>query len=161
MSADADFVNGSLLGPSLQPQGQSKIFKSYPGACHCGAITFNLRSPTGNPPAHVLCHCDTCKKISGAPYTCNYIASVEDLTISRGSDRLKVYEYQGASGKNVSCYYCDNCTSHIYHVQQLDPSKAIVRTLLLDSGNVMGASGEIFGEGALGWVRDLRGALQA
>ncbi|KIY01358.1 uncharacterized protein Z520_02910 [Fonsecaea multimorphosa CBS 102226] len=100
--------------------------------------------------------------ISGAPYTCNYIIPIEDLVVSQGGrERLGVYEYQGASGKTVSCYYCKKCTSHIYHVQQRDPSKAIVRTLLLDCGNVMGASGEIFSEGALGWVRDLRAALQA
>ncbi len=156
-----DFVNGSLLGPSPQSHVQGSNYKSYSGSCQCEAVSFDIRSPIGNPPSHILCHCSVCKKISGAPYTCNYIVPVEDLTISGGRDRLKVYEYQGASGKNVYCYYCDTCTSHIYHVQQRDPSKAIVRTLLLDSGSVMGASGEIFSEGALGWVRDLRGALQA
>ena len=154
-----DFTNGSLLGPSPQPQAQSNSCKSYPGSCQCRTVSFSVRTPAGKPPTHILCHCSVCKKISGAPYTCNYIISIEDLTITMGNERLKLYEYQGASGKNVSCYYCDNCTSHIYHVQQRDPSKAIVRTLLLDCGNVMGASGEIFGEGALGWVRDLRAAL--
>ncbi|KIX03533.1 uncharacterized protein Z518_07086 [Rhinocladiella mackenziei CBS 650.93] len=157
-SVVVDF-DGSSLSPS--PRSESDQYQSYRGSCHCGIVSFNIRSPVGNPPTHVICHCDTCKKISGAPYTCNYITSIEDFAISQGSDHLKVYEYQGASGKNVSCYYCEKCTSHIYHIQQRDPSKAIVRTLLLDCGNVMGASGEIFREGALGWVGDLRSALPA
>ena len=143
--SNTDFVNGSLLWPSPQPQIQNISNNSYPDCCQCEAITFNLRTPIGNPPTHILCHCIVCKKISGAPYTCNYIVPMKDLTISRGSEHLKVYEYQGASGKSVSCYYCNNCTNHIYPVQQRDPSKAIVRTLLLDSGKVMGVSGGIFG----------------
>ncbi|KIW98086.1 uncharacterized protein Z519_01670 [Cladophialophora bantiana CBS 173.52] len=160
-SVVVDFVNGSLLGPGHGPESKSDNYRSYRGACQCGLIDFYMRSPSGKPPTHVICHCDTCKKISGAPYTCNYIISSEDLVISQGRERLRVYEYQGASGKNVSCYYCEKCTSHIYHVQERDPSKAIVRTLLLDCGHALGASGEIFSEGALGWARDLRAALPA
>ena len=39
------------------------------------------------------------------------------------------------------------------------PEKAIVRTMLLDGGNKMGIGGEIFGEGSLGWVRNIMDAL--
>jgi hypothetical protein len=156
-----DFVNGVLLGSSPQAQSQNESYKAYPGSCQCEAVAFHIRLPTGIPPTHIICHCSVCKKISGAPYTCNYIIPIADFTVSRGSERLKVYEYQGASGRNVSCYYCENCTSHIYHVQQRDPNSAIIRTLLLESGNAMGASGEIFSEGALGWARDLRSTLPA
>lgn len=39
--------------------------------------------------------------------------------------------------------------------------KIIVRTMLLDGGDKMGIQGEIFGEGALGWVKDLGKALSA
>lgn len=152
-----DINSGSLFGQSLHSEDEKS--KSYPGSCHCGSIHFNITTAMGVPPTHILCHCDTCKKISGAPYTCNYIVTTEHFAISQGKDYLGVYEYQGASGKNVSCFFCKTCTSHIYHVQQRDPSKIIVRSLLLDSGKVMGASGEIFQEGALGWVTDLRSAL--
>lgn len=62
-------------------------------------------------------------------------------------------------GKNVDCYYCGNCTSHIYHHQAVMPDKIIVRTLLLDRGPTMPATGEIFAEGRLGWVKELQDNL--
>ena len=39
------------------------------------------------------------------------------------------------------------------------PEKVIVRTLLLDGGNDLEASGEIFPEGKLKWAEDLRASL--
>ena len=39
------------------------------------------------------------------------------------------------------------------------PDKIIVRTLLLEGGLEMPATGEIFGEGRLSWVRDLQETL--
>ena len=59
-------------------------------------------------------------------------------------------------GKPVQCFYCGNCTSHIYHHQAVMPDKIIIRTLLLKGGPEMPATGEIFGEGRLNWVRELQ-----
>ncbi|OCK79867.1 hypothetical protein K432DRAFT_298894, partial [Lepidopterella palustris CBS 459.81] len=124
------------------------------GSCHCGALTWtcSLASAT-----HVLCHCRTCQKLGGGPYSCNQIIPKEDLSITEGAPG--VYTYIGASGKQVQCFYCPTCTSHIYHHQAVMPDKVIVRTLLLDEGSNMPASGEIFAEGRLGWVRELREGL--
>ena len=72
-----------------------------------------------------------------------------------------MYTYTGASGKKVRCYHCANCTSHIYHQQEIMGTKVIVRTILLDGGSQMKPAGEIFREGRLGWVGDLEGALKA
>jgi hypothetical protein len=41
----------------------------------------------------------------------------------------------------------------------ISPEKIIVRTMLLDGGNKMGVGGEIFGEGSLGWIRNIGDAL--
>lgn len=72
---------------------------------------------------------------------------------------MKIYRYVGASGKEVRCYYCGNCTSHVYHHQEIMGDQIIVRTILLDGGREMGVGGEIFEEGRLGWVGDLKGSL--
>jgi hypothetical protein len=39
------------------------------------------------------------------------------------------------------------------------PEKVIVRTLLLDGGDRMPATGEIFAEGRLAWVKELRDSM--
>lgn len=63
------------------------------------------------------------------------------------------------TGKDVRCYFCGTCTSHIYHHQDVMPDKVIVRTLLLEGGDKMPATGEIFAEGRLGWVKELQESL--
>ena len=144
-----DFEDSRLFADSTPAPVQS-----YDGSCHCGMIGWTVRLAN---PQHILCHCDTCKKLGGGPFSCNQIVDQGDLRVTKGSPR--VYSYTGASGKPVLCFHCANCTSHIYHQQMAAPDKIVVRTLLLDAGNKMGVGGEIFGEGALGWVRDVGNAL--
>jgi hypothetical protein len=47
-------------------------------------------------------HCDTCKMLSGAPYTLNQIIPADALNITKGKD-LGNYTYKGDSGKSVHC----------------------------------------------------------
>jgi hypothetical protein len=99
-------------------------------------------------------HRDTCKKLGGGPYFLNAIMLQSDLEILKRE--LKTYTYTGASGKKVNCYFCGTCTSQVYHHQEIMGEQIIVRTILLDGGREMGIGGEIFGEGRLGWVDDLK-----
>ncbi|EME42725.1 hypothetical protein DOTSEDRAFT_94369, partial [Dothistroma septosporum NZE10] len=124
------------------------------GSCHCGEMRWTAKLDKAE---HVLCHCSTCQKLGGGPYSCNQIIAKEDLVITKGQP--KIYTYKGASGKDVRCFFCPTCTSHIYHHQDAMPDKVIVRTLLLEGGNHMPATGEIFAEGRLRWVRDLQDSV--
>ncbi|KAF2154622.1 hypothetical protein K461DRAFT_275751 [Myriangium duriaei CBS 260.36] len=147
-----DIRDGILFGPKAErPIGADET----KGSCHCGRVVWAVKLENKE---HVLCHCDTCKKLGGGPYSCNQIVPKEDLKILEGE--LNTYTYKGASGKDVRCFYCGNCTSHVYHHQDAMPDKVIVRTLLLDGGSDMTAGGEIFPEGRLKWVRDLADSLQ-
>lgn len=87
----------------------------------------------------------------------NQIIHRDDLRITRGDPRT--YTYTGASGKSVRCFFCATCTSHVYHHQEIMGDKIIVRTVLLDGGADLAVGGEIFPEGQLGWVKDLKTAL--
>lgn len=82
---------------------------TYNGACHCGATewTASLDKDTSS---HILCHCNTCKILSGGAYTLNQIIPKDSLKITKGGDSLKNYTYKGDSGNPVHCYYCPNCT---------------------------------------------------
>lgn len=58
-------------------------------------------------------------------------------------------------GKSVDCYYCPNCTTHIYHHQAIMSDKVIVHTILLSDGKSMPPGGEIYGEGRLPWEKEV------
>lgn len=61
------------------------------------------------------------------------------------------------TGKGVHCYFCKNCTTHVYHHQEvLGPDKIVLRTGLLDEGikNFKPAA-EIFGKAKLPWEKEV------
>ncbi|KAK7720226.1 hypothetical protein SLS57_005634 [Botryosphaeria dothidea] len=163
-SVVVDIRDGVLFGPGARrPEGVTfpgeEEGRRYRGACHCQGTEWEVVvRGAGEELKHVLCHCDTCKKLGGGPYSCNYIVPREDLRVTKGTP--SVYTYKGASGKDVRCFFCPTCTSHIYHHQDAMPEKVIVRTLLLEGGNDFDAGGEIFPEGKLKWVQDLKQSLE-
>ncbi|KAF4550377.1 Hypothetical protein D9617_17g046450 [Elsinoe fawcettii] len=153
-SVVVDIRDGALFSEkAIKPGTNARAH--YRGKCHCGELEWVVQADEEL--THVLCHCDTCKRLGGGPYSCNYIVPRENLAITRGKPGH--YAYKGASGKEVHCYFCSTCTSHVYHHQDAMPEKVIVRTLLLDGGNRLKKGGEIFEEGQLSWVRDLDEAL--
>ncbi|KAL8786356.1 MAG: hypothetical protein Q9213_002853 [Squamulea squamosa] len=99
-------------------------------------------------------HCDACKLLSGGEHTLNTLAAKNDIEITKGT--LKCYDYQGDSGNPVHCYYCPNCTSHVYHHQTvMGDNKIVVRTALLEGGKDFKVAAEIFGKDRLGWQREV------
>jgi len=116
------------------------------GKCHCGQVEWEVELEDKS---HILCHCNTCKQLSGTDYTLNQIVPKESLKITKGD--LKAYTYKGASGNEVHCYYCPNCTSHVYHHQTIMGPKYVVRTILLDDGASYKPSAEIWGKARLAW----------
>lgn len=93
-----------------------------------------------------------------------------NLKITKGD--VKTYKYKGDSGmleryifsqttanicagKSVSCYYCPNCTTHVYHHQEVMGDDIVVRTILLDSGKDFQPGAEIYGKARLPWEKEV------
>ncbi|KAG6999474.1 hypothetical protein G7Y79_00035g071460 [Physcia stellaris] len=121
---------------------------SFTGRCHCGQTEWTVELPQESQ-AHILCHCDACKLLSGGENTLNQIAGKDDLKITKGT--VKTYTYTGDSGNPVHCYYCPNCTTHAYHHQTALGDKIVVRTGLLQGGKSFKVAAEIFGKDRLDW----------
>ncbi|KAF2010552.1 hypothetical protein BU24DRAFT_60603 [Aaosphaeria arxii CBS 175.79] len=129
---------------------------TYNGKCHCGNTEWTATLEKEQQ-SHVLCHCDTCKSLSGGTYTLNQIIPKSALTITKGGDNLGKYVYYGDSGSPVDCFYCKNCTTHVYHHQHvLGEDTIILRTGLLAQGlKDFQPAAEIFGKVRLGWEKEV------
>jgi hypothetical protein len=97
-----DIQDGVLFGPT--PQKPIGLGGRYKGACHCRGSEWEVQVPEGETLKHVLCHCDTCKRLGGGPYSCNYIVPNGSLRITKGAP--SIYTYRGASGKSSFCQQC-------------------------------------------------------
>jgi hypothetical protein len=90
------------------------------------------------PPCHSHSHLD----ISDKPIS--HTCSTESYT-------------KHATGKGVHCYYCKNCTTHVYHAQEaLGPDNIVLRTGLLDEGikNFKPAA-QIYTKARLPWEKEV------
>ena len=69
---------------------------TYAGKCLCGQTTWEvtLQEDQANT---ILCHCNTCKALSGGAFTLNQIIPADALKFTKGGDALKKYTYQGDS----------------------------------------------------------------
>jgi hypothetical protein len=90
-----DIRDAILFGPPAEHPSLKKK-GTYRGSCHCEAVTWSAKLDAAE---HVLCHCSTCQKLGGGPYSCNQIIPREQLTIISGYQNVGVYKYKGASGK--------------------------------------------------------------
>lgn len=120
------------------------------GKCHCSQTEWEVQLEDRK---HILCHCDTCKQLGGGTYSLNQIVPKENLKLTKG--KLNTYTYYGESGKPVNCYYCPNCTTHVYHHQTVMGDKIVVRTILLDNGKSIQPGAEIFGKARLPWEKEV------
>ncbi|KAI9689269.1 MAG: hypothetical protein M1820_010180 [Bogoriella megaspora] len=129
---------------------------AYEGHCHCGQTTWEVTLDKEQQ-GHVICHCDTCKILGGGAFTLNQIIPKSALKFTKGGDALKAYSYKGDSGNPVNCYYCPNCTTHVYHHQTImGPDKIVLRTSLLPKGRKeFQPSAEIFGKDKFPWQKEV------
>jgi hypothetical protein len=78
---------------------------THTASCNCGAIRIEAR---GQPVRVGLCHCTTCRKGGGAPFTANAIWRAEDVTIQGNTRSWK--------DTTVSRYFCPTCGSSLFAV---------------------------------------------
>lgn len=73
------------------------------GGCFCGKIRIEYN---GQPLTTALCHCDDCRKLTGSPYTYNFVVKSADLVIT-GSP--KEVPKTADSGNQIRNYFCPDC----------------------------------------------------
>jgi hypothetical protein len=99
------------------------------GGCHCGKVRYEAK---GVPVYVPYCHCESCRRISGAPVVLYVMFEKPDVRFTRG--RRKIYE----SSAGVQRGFCPDCGTPLtwegvwggravteVHVNTLDDPEAI------------------------------------
>lgn len=119
------------------------------GACHCGEIRYEAEV---DPRRVVICHCDDCQTISGAPYRVNVPALWESLVLT-GSPRL--YLKTGGSGDKVTTAFCGTCGAALYSGKGDPPAFVFLRTGAIRQRAGLTPSIQGFCASAMPWSGDL------
>lgn len=119
-SVVVDIRDGVLFGPAAEHPSLKGVGKGvWKGSCHCEAVRWTARLENAE---HVLCHCATCQKLGGGPYSCNQIIPKEGLRILGGGENVGEYKYKGASGR---------LSPILHNTRYADSARREIRALLL------------------------------
>jgi hypothetical protein len=107
--------------------GKTKIQARHKASCHCGAVELVLTLPNGieNPRR---CDCSICRR-KGA-----IVASVplENLQVSKGSDLLRLYQFNTGTAKH---FFCSVCGIYTHHQRRSNPNEYGVNVGCLENVN--------------------------
>jgi hypothetical protein len=83
------------------------IKENHKLSCHCGVIEISLHLPNGleNPRR---CDCSMCKRRGAIVAS----VSLEDLTVLKGEESLRIYQFNTKTAKHFFCCHCGIYTHH-------------------------------------------------
>jgi len=92
------------------------------GSCHCGAVAFEI---VGEITGSYSCDCSLCRKKNAL------MAKIpqDRLTITRGEDKLSLYQWNTRIAKH---YFCSVCGIYPFHRKRSDPTEFGVNLHCLD-----------------------------
>ena len=116
------------------------------GKCHCGAISYAAEGP---PEHHAICHCQDCRRWSGAPAVGWIAWKAEAVTIS---GTPKVY----ASSEHGSREFCGECgTGLFYRNPAFLPGIVDIQSNTLDDPEAQPPGAQIMVKDRLGWTKGM------
>lgn len=96
------------------------------GSCLCGSVTYTAEGPLV---AMARCHCDQCRKSSGAEFATNGSVAKDTFRVTAGEELLARYE----SSPGAFRVFCSRCGSPLYKEDENGPYEVRLRLGCLDS----------------------------
>ncbi|MDJ0713793.1 MAG: GFA family protein [Prochloraceae cyanobacterium] len=121
--------------------------KIYKGGCQCGRIRYEI---TGEPLTIYACHCKECQKQSSSAFGMSMPVKREAVAIVRG--KPKQWTRRSESGREVSCLFCGDCGTRLFHHPSRNPKIANVKPGTLDDTSWLQPVGNLWTKRAQPWV---------
>jgi hypothetical protein len=99
----------------------------YQGACHCGAVRFELAAELH--PA-IRCNCSLCRRKGAAM---SAVFPKNQLSILAGEDNLSLYQFNTRVARH---FFCKTCGIYPFHQTRKDPALWRVNLGCLDGMDV-------------------------
>ncbi len=102
----------------------------YTGGCLCGAVRYKV---IGEPVRVANCHCNDCRKVTGASFATNVFVKEENLVIESGV--TKSYQHKSDSGNMMPKKFCPECGSQIFSYGTGSPGVVGIKVGSIDDAN--------------------------
>ncbi len=122
----------------------------YDGGCLCGAVQFEAR---GAPKWVLWCHCQSCRRHSGAPASVFVCFGDDAVTTTKG----EIAKFTSSPG--VELGFCARCGSTLTCSSQKLPGETHFHVGAFERAAELQPTGEIFGGERMPWNGQPSGAL--
>ena len=120
------------------------------GSCFCNAVQFKV---SGAPKAVVNCHCNFCRKHSGAAFSTYAVVPETALEITAGQDSISAFQVK----ENAYKHFCKQCGSPLYNKNARYQGFCMVYLGgIAESSNIL-PTANIYCESQLAWVPGIAG----
>jgi hypothetical protein len=124
------------------------------GSCHCGQVSFTALI---DPARVMVCHCNDCQVLSGAPYRAVVAAAIDDFQLTGTTQRyVKVAE----SGNRRAQVFCPTCATPLFATAPENPTSVVIRLGCVKQRAALKPAVQIWHDTALAWT-DTLGELPA
>ena len=106
------------------------------GACLCGEVRFEVDGPFE--PLR-LCHCPTCRRMTGSAFSANARVADENFRLVAGAEHIREWPHRLGGGYA----FCGRCGSPLYATNPTRPGTRNLRLGLLDGDPGLRASAHV------------------
>jgi hypothetical protein len=114
------------------------------GGCYCGAVRYAF---TSAPLASMVCHCQSCRRIAGAPVVAWITVAKSDFRVTRGGTS----ELESSIG--IRRTFCASCGTHLTYANAKYSEEIDLTTCTLDDPNAYPPAHHSWESHDLKWVR--------
>jgi hypothetical protein len=126
----------------------------YSGGCQCGEIRYEIRA---EPLTLYLCHCKECQKQSSSAFGMSLTVPRKAFEIAQGQP--KAWTRKSASDREVTCWFCGNCGTRLWHDRSYNPATVNIKAGTLDDTSWLHPVGNLWTRSAQPWVAISKDAL--
>ena len=132
-----------MAAPGAEAQLLGVVSDVHTGGCLCGAVRFEAR---GAPKWTAYCHCNSCRKHTGAPVSAFAGYERDQVTFTKG--QLATF----ASSPGVSRGFCSVCGSTLTYEGARWPSEMHFHVGAFDMPQDFPPQGHAFAEERVSWL---------
>ncbi|MEM7794580.1 MAG: GFA family protein [Cyanobacteria bacterium P01_C01_bin.118] len=99
----------------------------YTGGCQCGQIRYELQA---EPLTLYVCHCTECQRQSSSAFGMSMPVPRESLHLTKGTP--KHWSRPSDSGRTVTCFFCGDCGTRLFHQPSRDRKITNIKPGTLD-----------------------------
>ncbi|MBW4489477.1 MAG: GFA family protein [Trichocoleus desertorum ATA4-8-CV12] len=119
----------------------------YSGGCQCGQIRYEIRA---EPLTLYACHCKECQKQSSSAFGLSMPVPRAAVVILQGQP--KQWQRVSDSGREVSCLFCGECGTRLFHNPARNAKITNVKAGTLDDTSWLKPVGNLWTQSSQKWV---------